>query len=310
MILHSYPPVRYIKICIFLFSLLAFVYACNKDTDMNPPSLQLAAESGFVADSAIVPIGFPYKIGIKAGKGDAAITNLVVTLTTENGMETALDSGMYSNDFIYSRSISYGASRFEKWSFMIRDKNGKSANASFTILQDTKSAFGAIRIYTSVTLVAQGDLSQNSFFSITKGTGFTQQNAAANQSDVNLITYFGDQLVPSTEFTLSSPGDNDVATFYPMILNWSAPRNETRYKPDSLSISQAAFESAFNDSLIITNYTSATTGKRKFKIVRTGYVIPFQVTLGPAAGKRGLIRIKSMLNGINGHIVADIKVQK
>jgi len=310
MILYSYPIVRYIKISILTFALMLAILACKKETDKQPPTIQLITESGFTSDSTVVPIGFSFKIGINAGKGDAAITNLVITLTTENGIETALDSGMYSDDFRYTRNISYGASKFEKWEFMLRDKNGKSANTSVTIFKDETSAFGPITTYSSVKLSAQDDVSGNSFFSVVKGGLYSQQNAEANQSDINIITYFGDLLSPSTEFTLSSPGESDVATFYPMMANWATPRNETRYKPDSLSISQQAFDAAFNDSLIITNYTSATIGKRKFKIVRAGYVIPFQVTIGPAAGKRGLMRITSIQSDISGHIVADIKVQK
>ncbi len=287
-----------------------FAYACKKETDKTPPTLLLATENGFIADSTIVPIGFPYRIEFTASKGEAAITNLVVTLTTENGMETALDSGMYSNGFTYTRSISYGASKFEKWEFMIRDKKGKSASTSITILKDETSAFGPITTYSSVKLSAQDDVAGNSFFSLTDGSFYSQHTADANQAKINIITYFGDKLVPSTEFTLSSPGESDVATFYSMIANWVIPKNETRYKPDSLSIPTGAFDAAFNDSLIITNYTSATIGKRKFKIVRTGYVIPFQVTNGLSAGKRGLIKIRSMQNGLDGFIMADIKVQK
>jgi hypothetical protein len=310
MIINSYPLNIHIKISACLLMLMMFTFACKKDTDKKPPTLQLISENGFIADSTIVPIGFPYRIGIITGKGDAAITNLVVTLTTENGMETALDSGMYSNDFTYTRSMSYGASKFEKWEFMIRDKNGKSASASITILKDQISAFGPITTYSSVKLSAQDDATGNSFFSVTNGSFYSHQNAIGNQSDINIITYFGDMLVPPTEFTLSSPGETDVVTFYPMIANWSIPKNETRYKPDSLSISQHSFDAAYNDSLVITNYTSATIGKRKFKIVRAGYVIPFQVTIGPSSGKRGLIKIKSVQAGTGGHIIADIKVQK
>jgi len=310
MITNSYPLKNYIKISVCFVILLMVANACKKDTDSKPLTLQLIPESGFIADSTIAPIGFPYRIGISTGKGDAAITNLVVTLTTENGMETALDSGMYSNDFSYSRSVSYGASKFEKWEFMIRDKNGKSANASITILKDETSAFGPITTYSSVKLSAQDDVAGNSFFSLTDGSFYSRHTADANQSEINIITYFGDKLVPSTEFTLSSPGESDVATFYSMIAYWAIPKNETRYKPDSLSISEGTFDAAYNDSTIITNYTSATIGKRKFKIVRAGYVIPFQVTIGPLSGKRGLIKIKSIQGGTGGHIIADIKVQK
>jgi hypothetical protein len=310
MIIHSYPSVIQFKTAIAMLAMLVWLSACNKDTEKTSPALQLIAESGYIADSVVVPIGYPYKIGIQAGKGDAAITNLVVTLTTENGMETALDSGMYSPDFIYTRNVSYGASRFEKWSFTLRDKNGKSASVSLTVLRDTTSTFGPITEYSSITLSAQNNPSLNSFFSVSNGITYTKQQADANQSEINIITYYGDKLIPSTEFTLSSPGESDVSMFYPMILNWAVPRNETRYKPDSLSIAQSSFDMAYNDSLIITNYTSATIGKRKFKIVRAGYVVPFEVTAGSSAGKRGLIRIKSVQAGPEGFIIADIKVQK
>jgi hypothetical protein len=310
MIKYSYPSSAFTKIIISLFVMLMFVFSCKKDNDKKPPTLTLISESGFIADSTVVAIVFPYRIGITAGKGDAAITNLVVTLTTENGMETALDSGMYSNDFTYTRNVSYGASKFEKWSFTLRDKNGKSASTSITVLKDLTSAFGPITTYSSVKLSAQDDVAGNSFFSVASGNLYTNQNAEANQSDINIITYYGDLLLPSTEFTLSSPGESDVATFYPMIASWAAPKNETRYKPDSLSIPNGAFDAAYNDSIIITNYTSATIGKRKFKIVRAGYVIPFQVNIGPVSGKRGLIKIKSIQEGTGGHIIADIKVQK
>ncbi len=310
MIFHSYPYNIFTKAGISLVFILLFTWACKKETDKNPPTLQPITENGYAADSIIVPTGYPYKVGISAGKGDAAITNLVVKLTNENGTETALDSGMYSNSFRYTRSISYGASKFEKWEFMIRDKNGKSASTSITIIKDPASTYGPITTYADVKLVAQDNTQGNSFFALANGISYTQQDAGQNQQNINLITYFGNTLIPSTEFTLSSPGESDVTSFYPFINNWAVPRNETRYKPDSLSISQSAFEAAYNDSLIITNYTSATTGKRKFKVVRAGYVIPFQVTIGQEAGKRGLVRIKSLQNARNGYIVVDIKVQK
>jgi hypothetical protein len=186
----------------------------------------------------------------------------------------------------------------------------KSSSIAITIIKDTASAFGPIKFHSSLKLTAQTNPVSSSFYSIENGITYTLQEAETNQSNINIITYFGDKLVPSTDFTLSSPGESDVSLFYPMIVNWSSPLNETRYKPDSLSISQSAFDAAYNDSLIITNYTSATIGKRKFKNVHAGYVIPFQVTVGALKGKRGLLRVKSMQNGPGGFIIADIKVQK
>jgi hypothetical protein len=290
--------------------LLLAVFACRKESGKTPPLILMETGSGFIEDSSVVAIGYPCRIGIRCQQGDAPITNLVLTLETENGKETALDSGMYSSGFLYEKTLAYGASDFERWTFMIRDKNGKSDTVMLTIRRNLSSAFGPIAEYSSVDLGAQGSLLPGSFFSVADGMVYTSAEAGDHQQDINLITYWGDQVSPVTNFTLSSPGESDVTAYFPMIGGWVQPYNETRYKPDSLSIPVSAFEAAFNDSLIITNYTSATIGKRKFKSARPGYIIPFQVTTGPAAGKRGLIRVNSMEEGINGRINVDIKVQK
>lgn len=311
MIYNSYPFRKSFKILsVWLLTAVFILSACTDESNHLPPVIQLIEGEGFISDSLTVPIGFPGKIGLKVTKGDAAITNLVITLTTDNGTETALDSGMYSKDFMYTFKISYGATRFEKWTFTLRDKNGMSAATSLILWKDSSSAFGPILFYPSVKLVTQNYALSGSFFSFSDGTVFTTQNAEANQSSINLITYWGDKVSPETGFTLSSPGESDVTAYFPFIANWSVPYNETRYKSDSLSISTEEFDRAYNDSLIISNYTSATVGKRKSKMVRQGYVIPFQVTVGEPAGKKGLVKIISMQNSPDGYIVADIKVQK
>ena len=308
MLPYSYPIRTFIEIC--LVSIVIGIVGCRRDTEKVPPVIQLVRESGYTSDSVTVPIGYPYKIGIIAQKGDAAITNLVVTLTSEKGVETALDSGMYASTFKYEKSISYSDARSEKWSFYIRDKNGKSAITFLTIWKDTTSTYGAIVHYPSVLLCNQGSAVSGSFLSLSDGSSYTLENATANQSNINIITYWGDQVTPATGFTLSSPGEANVALYYPMISNWALPLNETRYKADSVSVSHEAFDAAYNDSIIIANYSSATQGKRKFKMLREGYVVPFQISAGTGTGRRGLIKINSFKDGIDGYINAEIKVQK
>ena len=166
MIFHSYPFRTYKIILVLIVASALLVSACRKDTDRKPPNMNLLTGSGYITESSVVPIGYPYKIGITAAEGDAAITNLIVTLTTENGRETALDSGMYSHGFTYVRSNSYGAALYEKWTFYIRDKNGKSSVASLTINKDTTSTFGPITYYQSVILGAQNCTLYNPLFSI------------------------------------------------------------------------------------------------------------------------------------------------
>jgi len=310
MIIYSYPVRNTFAKSIVVLTIILIAYACQKDIDKKPPVLQLQSGIGYTSDSLIVPIGFPYKIGILATKGDAAITNLVVTLTTENGTETALDSGMYSAQVNYTLKLSYGATRFEKWTFKLRDKNGKSASTSVVIKKDLKSAFGPIITYSSVILGSQNSIRPGSFFSINKGLVYTKEEVTTNQINAQMIFYWGDKVIPQTQLTLSSPGESDVTSYFPFISSWIAPLTEIRYKTDSLSISHSAFDASYHDSLIISNYTSATIGKRKFKMLRSGYIVPFQVTNGVAAGKRGLIKIRSIKNDADGYIIADIKVQK
>lgn len=283
--------------------------SCKKE-DLTPPSIHFTEESGFIFSDATVPIGGQLKTAITAEAGGAAITNFVVTLKTENGTETALDSGLYTRNLSYGRSFTYGASSFEVWTYKVTDKNGKTASVSFKLSKDSSSAYGPVDFYPSLTLGCQDNTALGQFLTLPGVVMFAQDSALVHQSSVYLVTYYGSLLNPPLQFTFSSPSDNDIALFYPSVSSWAIPKNEVRYKPDSLTLTPAMFDTAADDSLIIANYTSATVGKRKFKNARPGYVIPFEISIGNLAGKRGLIKVISVNGSSSGSIEFAVKIQR
>ncbi|MBI5541949.1 MAG: hypothetical protein HY951_17975 [Bacteroidia bacterium] len=300
--------IPYRIMCLLLLFVIPF-YSCKKKSE-NPPVISFINEAGYTFADRIVAVGLPIKIGISGLSEDAPITNLSITLTTENGTEIALDSGLYTNDLHFVKNISYGASAWEKWTFTIMDKNRKKASLTITLTKDPNSVFGQINYYPSIILGCQDKISIGSFLNPENGSIYFSDSTDAIQNSIYIITYYASLNVPPTDFTFGSPSDNDVTTYYPNISNWTLPRNEIRYKFDSLTVSPQEFDMAYNDSLIISNYTSATVGKRKFKSARPGYVIPFQVSIGAMAGKRGLIKIISINGQESGQIEFAMKIQK
>jgi hypothetical protein len=299
----SYPFVLLIMLFVLFFN------SCKKKSE-EPPILTLISETGYTATDRTVAIGLPIKIGITGSSVDAPITNLVITLTTENGTETALDSGLYTNDLRFVKNLSYGASAWEKWTITIMDKNRKKSSQTITLTKDTNSVFGLINYFPSIKLGCQQNLTIGSFLNSETGSIYFADSTNAIQNSIYIISYYASLNFPPTDYTFGSPSDNDVTTYYPNISNWVLPRNEIRYKFDSLTVSPLEFDLAYNDSLIISNYTSATVGKRKFKSARPGYVIPFQVSIGAMAGKRGLLKIISISGQENGYIEFAMKIQK
>jgi len=296
---------RFLVISFMIFLTLT---ACMEKPS-EPPILNIISESGFTYDNRTVAVSMPLKIGVTGSATGASITNLSITMTTENGTETALDSGLYANSVRLVKEISYGASAFEKWTFTAMDKNRNRSSVSITLTKDPNSIFGQIKHFPSLKLGCQQNSSAGSFMDPKTGTVYFASSADSVQAKVCLLLYYASLNSPPTDFTLSSPGETEVTTYYPQINEWTLPRTEVRYKSDSLSITPQQFDVAYNDSLIISNYTSATVGKRKFKSVRAGYVIPFQITAGDMSGKRGLLKIISVSGQEQGLVQFAMKIQ-
>ena len=297
------------RLILYAFFLIS-ISACTKKSDDTLPIISFLRGSGYFSEDSIVKTGQPITIGIEATGEDEAITNLVLKMESPNGIETALDSGLYTSHLRFTRNIVFGAGNWEKWTFTVMDKNRKKASLSIRFTRDTASVFGSIVSYPSIFLGTQHNQGTGQFLLTGNGSVVTETAAFSVQELVNIILYYGDLQIPETYYTLSSPNETDAPNYYPTLNSWMIPKNEIRYKSDSTSISPATFYACNTDSLIISNYTSATAGKRKFKNVRTGYVIPFLCSIGPAAGKRGLIYVKSCSGLPDGTMEIALKMQE
>ncbi len=297
---------RYVPGLFLCLSLLS----CTKEKSSTPPGLAFSTQAGYLSTDQTVAIGQPLKIGIIANAADAPITNLVVTLETPYGIETALDSGLYAESVNFVKTISYGSEAWEKWTFMVMDKYRNRQEISIMLSKDPASAFGLIEYYPSITLGLQTNPFTPNFFSSVNGNLYFADSTSGIQDRITLFAYWGEFNAPPTDYTLSSPNETDAPLYYPILTTYTLPKNEVRYKADSLSITSDQFDDAFNDSLILANYTAATTGKRKFKNARPGYVIPFMITAGPETGKRGLIRINNTEGMAAGTVNVSLKIQK
>lgn len=292
-----------------IFLIINFIYSCKKD-DAEPPTISFTNSSGFVSENKLVTIGYIAKIGINAKGNDANITNLIIKMTNETGTFTALDTGLNNSEFYYSKQIIFGVSAFEEWEFTVMDNNRMKATISLTLTKDSTSQFGPIFYLPSVIIGLQNNLDYGHYVSLYSGKTYFEDSAEILQENVYIEAYYGNILPTPLDFVLSSPNESDATLVYSGISTWNTPRNEVRYKEDSVSVSISDFDNAYDDSIILANYTSATTGKRKFKNARPGYVIPFQITAGALNGKRGLIKVIDVYGQQDGKIEIAIKIQQ
>jgi hypothetical protein len=299
--------------CKYLLSLILLLFLlsnCKKDKTGTLPALHFITEAGYTFNNDTIGIGETVKIGIRAEGISSAITNLVVTLETEYGTEIAVDSGIYLQNLAFTRISHYGASKYEKWTFTVMDKDRNRSSVSVILTKDPNSKFGAIRYFPNITIGLQNNTQFGNFFSDSTGLLYKADSTLNIQSLINFIAYYGDLNSPPTDYTFSSPNETDAPKYYPILSSYLDPKNEVRYKADSTSLHSADFDATYNDSTIIANYTAATTGKRKFKSARPGYVFAFQISVGPESGKRGLIRVNSTTGSLSGTINFDLKIQK
>ncbi len=288
-------------VAILIIALFA-VIACEKEkTDYPAPQIEFIIDSGFVFSDTVLAIGETFKIGIKANNPNVNLTNFIIKIESD-GLETYLDSGMNTANLHFERNLTKGIKDVEKWIFIIRDKDGKSAEISLSINKDSSSAFGNINYFSSVEMGAQNN-SIGSFYSLTEDSVYQLNSAFSNQNKIDLC-YFYD-LIDTDENTIASPGANIDASVFPgpnELLNWTT-RRTTRFK--IANISESDFLNANNDSLLIAAHGQSD-GNRKAKNLQNGNIFAFK----NEDGKIGLFKVNSVVGTAAGSIIISIKVQE
>jgi len=265
------------------------------------PQIEFITDNGFVFTDTILAIGETFKIGIKANNPNINLTNFIIKVESD-GLETYLDSGMNTPNLHFERNLTKGIKDVEKWIFIIRDKDGKSAEISLSINKDSSSAFGNINYFSSVEMGAQNN-TLGSFYSLTEDSVYQLNYAFSNQNKIDLC-YFYD-LIDTDENTIASPGANIDASVYPgpyELLNWTT-RRTTRFK--TVNISETDFLNANNDSLLIAAHGQSD-GNRKAKNLQNGNIFAFK----NEDGKIGLFKVNSVVGTAAGIINISIKVQE
>ncbi|MBU0765064.1 MAG: hypothetical protein KJ607_09540 [Bacteroidetes bacterium] len=284
-----------------------FIAACNKDGDdaVNPgPGINFRDDAGFICRDTTLKIGDSVRIGIIADAGTQHITLLRYRITAD-ATTSSVDSGMNTSHLDFEKVIVKGIADSERWEFMVRDKEKKSATVSLVLLKDTSSVFGDMSRIPSVVLGAQNNTTTGSFFSFSTGLTYMLLNAFNNQGLINLAYFYDD--FQGDENTIASPGANIDASVFPGsagLSEWNV-KNTTRFT-EATDVSAVAFDTATNDSLILANTFEFASGKRKCKDLEAGDIYAFVAE----DGKRGLIKVINVNGTDQGTVEIDIILQE
>jgi len=290
------------KLFPIIILLITAIWACEKEkTDYPPPTIEFITESGFVFNDTTIELGKDFKIGVKASNPNVNLTNFIIKVESDV-LETYLDSGMNTPNLHFERNITKGIKEFEKWIFIIRDKDGKSSEISLNISKDSASVFGNIKYYANIEMGAQNSFVGH-FYSLSEDSVHTLNSAFSNQSKIDLCYYY--DFIDTDENTIASPGANIDASVYTgpsALANWTT-RRTTRFK--LASISESDFLNAANDSLLIATHGSSD-GNRKAKNLQAGKIFAFK----NEDGKIGLFKVNSITGTGAGTIDISIKIQE
>ena len=194
----------------------------------------------------------------------------------------------------------------EKWSFYVRDRDGRKSNTLSILLQkDSNSVYGNISHLPEINFGAQNNNDYGSFFSLSNGQIYHQDDAFNLQSAINLVYYY--DLIEEDENTIASPGANIDASFFPGqtgITNWTI-RNTTRFELRE-NLIDSDFDQCQNDSLILHNTFEFASGKRKSKNLEDGNIYAFVTE----SGIKGLFIVHEVEGEEEGRIKISIKMQE
>lgn len=291
---------RWTIMCLLLGLWVAISSGCTKDNRSTlPPTIQFLHDSGYVSVDTSLIVGDHVTIGIEAQSSEANITFFQVSVN--NGTRSILlDSGLNASSLRYNLTVIKSASAYEKWTFLVMDRNRNLDSIQILLQKSDSSHYGKIKVYSQIELGAQENGTFGSFFSLHSGQVYSLAGAYQNQSLIDVIYYYG-----MYEGTLSSPNESEAPSIFSGemgIANWSI-KNETRY--DTTLLTPIAFDKAQDDSLLLAVY-EPTAGKRKGKFVLPGMVFSFK----NYEGKIGLLKVEEVVPGTMGKMRCSIKVQE
>jgi len=305
------------NVCILCFILLTYFtifQSCKKDKSLLPPVINFKVGSGYTQDGAVVMVGHKLRFGIQARGTSESITNFTIKKVLDNGtVITVMDTALYTEYMDVDKLFFQNTEPKATWTFTVMDRNRLSAAITLTIYKDPNSVYGGIYYFPSITLGMQNNVTYGHFLNPSTGMVYKDDSASANQSKIDILCYFiPDDSPPCPALSSSGEMDNystNAQTYYPMITNWTI-RNYTLWdisfdNGNNTPLTASNFDAAQNDSLLIVSYHSIW-GKKKFRFVAAGKIIPFLT----AGGKLGLIKVIYADNSGSGIIQFALKIQQ
>lgn len=291
---------------VFFGSLL--IVSCTKDNSLHRTSLILKTGAAYTAQHASIPVGGTIRIGVLASGAGAPLSYIRIEKITAGDTVTQLDRGIYYGnegldaDYTFAKDTA----AVELWRIIVMNADRDTAVKTLRIFRGEGYDYGDIHYFPSVTIGLQQNLTYGQFLDADNGMVYDAVSVSGKESDIDILAYYYITSGLSSP-TLTCPGYTAAIGYYPQLAGWSV-KNNTLYdykSTDDDLISTADFDSAVNDSLLITAYKpDKVSGNCKY--CYTGKVIPFKTQ----QGKYGLLKVISADETETGRIEFAIKIQK
>jgi hypothetical protein len=293
----------------FLVFIMFFV-GCSKTEEERIKPMIVMKTGDFTVDGSSVPVGGKLSFGITAIEGSAPITNLRIRRIAGGKTITELDKGLYipQGGLDYTFNAVKSAEAIETWTFMVMNANRDTTQFSLTVLLGEGSAYGPVLHFPSIIIGMQNHSSLPQYLDLHSGTLYTSTSVSGHEAAIDMVGFVyqtGGVMSP----TLCCPaysGSSSVTGHYPAIANW-VTRNSTLYDyytSDNQLISEAQFDGAANDSLLVSAYKPGNVSGL-CKYAYAGRVIPFKTE----DGKYGMIKMKRADIDTDGVMEFEVKIQ-
>lgn len=295
-------------VVLLLISSAFFMLSCEKEEQLHKTSMIIKTGTLYAADHSEIPLGGTIRIGVIASGSGAPLTYLRIERVVGNDTTVQVDRGIFleneglDEDFTFSKDTAQS----EEWHIVVMNADRQTAHQSITINRAEGTAWKPIKHFSGLELGFQENEAGNWFLDVDEGRIYSTSTVQSHEYEIDVIGYFY-YTSGSPSPTLTCPGYTSAIAYYPQMISWPVRKSVTYdyITSDNNLVSSQQFDSAVNDSLLVTGYKpDKVSGNCKFAY--TGKVIPFKTQ----AGKYGMIKVEHADENKTGIMRISIKIQE
>jgi hypothetical protein len=305
--------IAFVKVLVSLALGLGILFtSCEKEDKVLDPTLTLDGGNQYVAADREVEPGTRFAVKLTANKGaDGKNIDKVEVRVSYAGAVAIRDTIIENiNQASYTLVRNLTARQVEgteRWIFTATDKDGKTAERSFTITVKKKDTIPTPKPPKSFNITFNKD---NAFASSSDGLVYNAANGQANASKVDLTYFFS----TTSQNNLASPQARKDASIYAnFAITWGVVATEFR----TVNATASDFDALNDEDRIKTLFDAGTPtvvvnnppGTRINGV--SGDYVPNKVIAfqNKSTGKYGLLKIVSVANNDAGSSSIALKVQ-